>query len=176
VSTKGPARIPPVDPATLTPEQQVVADRIAGTRGRLPGPYTALLHVPELAERVQHLGAYLRYESGLDRGLAELAILVVAQRWGSAYAADAHEPIARREGVPEAVIGMVRSGGDLDDLPAPYRTVTTYARELAATGHATDAAFEAVSEALGRAGAIELTVLVGFYSLIAMTLNGLGWD
>jgi 4-carboxymuconolactone decarboxylase len=129
-----------------------------------------------LADRVQHLGAYLRYESSLDRGLAELAILVVAERWQSAYACDAHEPIARREGVPDAVIGLVRSGGNLDDLPEPYRSVTMYAAELAATGQASDAAFEAVSQALGLAGTIELTVLVGFYSLIAMALNGMGWD
>jgi 4-carboxymuconolactone decarboxylase len=169
-------RIQPVDPERLTPEQQEVADRIAGTRGRLPGPYTALLHVPVLADRVQHLGAYLRWESGLDRGLTEVAILVVAHRWSSAYAGDAHEPIALREGVPADVVRLVRAGGDVAALPDPYRTVATYARELATDGRGSDHAFAAVVDQLGASAAIELTVLVGFYSLISMSLNGLGWD
>jgi 4-carboxymuconolactone decarboxylase len=169
-------RIQPVDPQRLTPDQQEVADRIAGTRGRLPGPYTALLHVPLLADRVQSLGAYLRWESGLDRGLTELAILVVAHRWSSGYAGDAHEPIALREGLPDDVVRLVRSGGDLAELPDPYRAVATYARELASDGRGSDEAFIEVVAQLGTAATIELTVLVGFYSLISMALNGLGWD
>ncbi len=169
-------RVQPVDPQQLTPEQQEVADRIAGTRGRLPGPYTALLHVPLLADRVQSLGAYLRWESGLDRGLTELAVLVVTHRWSSGYAGDAHQPIALREGIPENVVRLVRSGGPLAELPDPYRAVATYAAELASDGRGSDEAFAAVVEQLGPSAAIELTVLVGFYSLISMSLNGLGWD
>jgi 4-carboxymuconolactone decarboxylase len=169
-------RVQPVDPQRLTPEQQEVADRIAGTRGRLPGPYTALLHVPALADRVQSLGAYLRWESGLDRGLTELAILVVSQRWSSGYAGDAHEPIALREGVPADLVRLVRSGGDLTQLPDPYRAVAMYAAELATDGRGSDQTFGAVIDQLGTAAAIELTVLIGFYSLISMSLNGLGWD
>jgi 4-carboxymuconolactone decarboxylase len=174
--SKGGRRIQPVDPERLTPEQQEVADRIAGTRGRLPGPYTALLHVPVLADRVQNLGVYLRWESTLDRRLTELAILVVAHRWSSGYERDAHEPIALREGLPADVVRLVRSGGDLAELPEPYRMVATYARELATDGRGSDQAFASVVDELGAAAAIELTVLVGFYSLISMSLNGLGWD
>jgi 4-carboxymuconolactone decarboxylase len=172
----GARRIQPVDPERLTSEQQEVADRIAGTRGRLPGPYTTLLHVPVLADRVQSLGAYLRWESGLNRGLTEVAILVVAHRWSSAYAGDAHEPIALREGVPADVVRLVRSGGDLARLPDPYRAVAIYAHELANDGRASDQAIASIVDQLGTEAAIELTVTVGFYSLISMSLNGLGWD
>ncbi len=176
MSHQRPTRIAPVDPGHLTLDQQAVADRIAGTRGRVPGPFTALLHVPELADHVQNLGAYLRYRGALDRDVAEAAILVAAKRWGSAYAWNAHEPIARRAGVPDAVIESVESGGAFDSMPARYRVVCVYARELATSGRVTDAVYETTAAALGPPGTIELTALVGYYSLVAMTLNALGWE
>ena len=171
-----PTRIEPVDPAQLTPDQQAVADRIAGTRGRVPGPFTALLHVPELADLVQGLGAYLRYRGGLDRDVAETAILVVAKRYGSAYVWNAHAPIARRDGAPDAVIESVASGDGFDSMPARFRVVCEYARELASSGRVTDATYATTAAVLGQPGTIELTVLVGYYSLVAMTLNALGWE
>jgi 4-carboxymuconolactone decarboxylase len=171
-----PTRVDPVDPEQLTPDQQVVADRIAGTRGFLPGPFTALLHVPELADLVQSLGAYLRYRGGLDRDLAEAAILVAAHRWGSAYAWNAHAPIGRRAGIPEDVITRIETGADFDALPSRYRVVCEFARELVASGRVSDDAYAMTVASLGVPGAIELTVLVGYYSLVSMTLNALGWQ
>jgi 4-carboxymuconolactone decarboxylase len=169
-------RIAPVDLARLTPAQQDVADRIAGTRGRVPGPFITLLHVPILADRVQALGAHLRYEGLLDRGLAETVILVVARRWRSTYIFDAHEPHARRAGVGEAVIASVDAGDGYAAMPPMLRVACGFASELAATGTVSDERQAAVIEALGRDGIIELSVLVGYYSLVAMTLNALGWD
>lgn len=168
-------RVEAVDPEHLTPEQQAVADRIAGSRGFVPGPFTALLHVPELADLVQSLGSYLRYRGGLDRDLAEAAILVAANRWESVYAWNAHAPIARRAGVPDSVINAVESGGGYDAMPERYRVVCDYARELVSSGRVTDAQYAMTTAVLGVPGTVELTVLVGYYSLIPMSLNALGW-
>ena len=146
-------------------------DRIAATRGRVPGPYTVLLHVPALADRVQSLGAYLRYEGDLDRDLAEFAILLTAHRWASMYVWNAHEPIARHAGAPDAVIDAARSGDDSGSMPARYRVVCEYARELSSSGSVSDEVYEAAATLLGIPGVIELTVLVGYYGLISMTVN-----
>ena len=101
-------RVQQVDPERLTPEQREVFDRIAGTRGRVAGPFTVLLHAPDLADRVQNVGAYLRYETELERDLAETAVLVTARAWDSAFEWEAHEPHARRAGVPAEVIEALR--------------------------------------------------------------------
>ena len=95
------SRVQQVDPERLTPEQREVFDRIAGTRGRVAGPFTVLLHAPDLADRVQNVGAYLRYETELERDLAETAVLVTSRAWDSAFEWEAHEPHARRAGVPD---------------------------------------------------------------------------
>jgi 4-carboxymuconolactone decarboxylase len=170
VSTQGPTRIPPVDPAALTPEQQDVFDRIAGTRGRVAGPFTVLLHVPALANRVQHLGAYLRYEATLDRDVAETAVLVTAQRRSSPFEWEAHEPLARRAGVPDDVLDALKVGAATTSMPSRFRAIVDYARELADSGSASDASYAAALAIVGRESMVELTVLVGYYSLLAMTL------
>lgn len=165
-------RIQPVSPGHLSPEQQDVFDRIARTRGRVPGPFTVLLHVPALADRVQSLGAYLRYEGNLDRDLAEFAILVTAHGWASDYVWNAHEPIARHAGAPDTVIDAARSGGDSRSMPARFRVVCEYARELSSVG-VSDKVYESAATLLGIPGVIELTVLVGYYGLISMTVNAI---
>jgi 4-carboxymuconolactone decarboxylase len=124
-----------------------------------------------LADRIQHLGAYLRYDAGLDRDLAETAVLVTARVCGSRFEWDAHEPLARRAGVPDEVIEGVRDGTASDVMPDRLRAVCDYTRELASSGRVSDEVYEAAFGLLGTSGTVELTVLVGYYSLLAMTLS-----
>lgn len=169
--TDGPDRIHPVDFDRLTPAQRGVADRIAGTRGRVAGPFTVLLHVPALTERVQQLGAYLRYEATLARDVAETGVLATARACGSPFEWSAHEPLARIAGVPDEVIAALRSGGDVEAMPRRFRIVCDYALQLGATGSVSDDAYSAAADLLGVEGTVELTVLIGYYALLAMTLS-----
>jgi 4-carboxymuconolactone decarboxylase len=159
----------------MTPAQREVAERIVTSRGKLPGPFSALLHVPALADRVQALGAYLRYEGLLDRDIAEWAILVVASHWGSSYVWGAHAAIARRHGVSDEQLDVLKAAG-VSELPERLRVVRVFSHELASSGRVTDAAFEEAAKLFGTDGVIELTVVVGYYSLISLTANALGWD
>lgn len=160
-----------MDPERQDPHQQDVSDRIARSRGRVVGPFPVLLQVPALADRVQHVGAYLRYEAALDRDLAEAAVLVTAQVWDSPLEWDEHEPLAREAGVPTSVIEAIRTGAGSADMPEPLRIVCDYARELASSGRVHDGVYEPILDMLGAARTVELTVLVGYYTMLAMTLN-----
>ena len=164
-------RIPPVDLERLTGEQREVADRITGTRGRVAGPFTVLLHVPTLTERIERLGAYLRYEATLDRDVAETAVLTTARVCGSPFEWQAHEPLARGAGVPDEVIGAIRADAGSASMPPRYRTAYDYASELASYRRVSDEAYAAAVDLLGVAGTVELTVLIGYYTLLAMTLS-----
>jgi 4-carboxymuconolactone decarboxylase len=166
-----PDRVPPIDLEAMTPAQRDVFARIHESRGSVEGPFTMLLHVPELADRVQRLGAYLRYETALDGDLAETAVLATSRAWGNAFEWETHEPLARRAGVPDVVVEALRADADFSPLPDRYRIVGAYARELARSGHVPDEVYEASNALLGRSATVELTVLVGYYTLLAMTLN-----
>ncbi len=130
-----------------------------------------LLQVPALADRIQHMGAYLRYEMALDRDIAEVAILSTAQVWGSPFEWDEHEPLARAAGVPTDVIEALRTGASSAHMAGSFRIVCDYARQLASSGRVSSDVYDPVLEQLGVARTVELTVLVGYYTMLAMTLN-----
>src|SRR5262249_4675563 len=95
------ARAPLVDRATATPAQLAVWDRIAKSRGRVAGPFAALLHSPELARCIAETGHHVRFEGPLAQAERELAIITVARALDCQYEWAAHAVLARRAGVRE---------------------------------------------------------------------------
>jgi 4-carboxymuconolactone decarboxylase len=165
------SRFTPLDGMTLDAAQQRVADEVsAGRRGTVPANVVAWLPSPELARRAAHLGEFVRYETALAPRLSELAILVVARHWSCAYEWAVHAVEAAGAGVPADVIDAV-ANGIAPGLAAPDEAVFEFARELVRRGSVSDEAFQAVDGALGRQAVVELTALVGYYTLVAMTLN-----
>lgn len=146
-------------------------DDIAESRGGVRGPFAVLLHSPELAGRTAHLGAYVRFEGDLPDAVRELAILTTARELECAFEWVAHVPIARDAGVPDAAVEVVRDGGDADGLDEPYRTVVAYGRELLSDHRVADATFERARERFDASGVTELTATVGYYAMMACTLN-----
>ena len=166
------SRLPPLEPDRLDPAQRAVHDRIAaGARGGVGGPFTVLLTSAELCSRVEQLGVFIRYDCSVPMRRRELAILVVGAHWKAENAWYAHAPSAARQGVPEAVIRAIGLGGDPPFEAEPDRAVHAFVRELLRTGQVSDATYAPVQRLLGDKGTVELTGLVGYYSLLAMQLN-----
>ena len=166
-------RIPLPTVEELTPEQRRVYDAVvAGPRGvvRRPAARRAAQR-PELADKWQQLGELLRYRTSLPPRLTELAILVTARHWDCQLEWLAHEPPALKGGVPQAVIDAIRHGRrpkfDHEDEEAVYE----YAAQLNATHFVTDTAHKRARDLLGVVGVVELTALVGYYGMVAATLN-----
>jgi 4-carboxymuconolactone decarboxylase len=166
------ARIPLASPETLTPEQRPVYDRIvAGPRKRVVGPLLAALHNPELANRWQQLGELLRYQTSLGPQVSELAILVTARRWNTPLEWQVHAEASRKAGVPEAVVEAIRGSSAPEFEDAELAAVYEYARQLQEHGQVSASTYQDVLERLGIAGIVELTAVIGYYTMVAMTLN-----
>ena len=167
------SRLPQLSRETLEPAAQAVWDRIAsGARGGVGGPFTALILSPELCSRVEQLGVFIRYECSVPMRLRELAILCVGQYWQADYEWFAHAPIAAKQGVPAAVIAAVGAGAESIPFDAPADAVVVgFVRALLRTGRVPEAEFAAAQALLGQKATVELTGLVGYYSLLAMQLN-----
>ena len=167
------ARLKPLDPAALDPAQKTVYDRIAGgARGGVGGPFLPLLTSAELCARVEQVGVFIRYECSVPMRLRELAILCVGRHWQADYEWFAHAPIAAKQGVPEAVIQAIGSGSDAPPFDAPAdATVFRFVRTLLREGRVGDALYAEAVALLGEKGTVELTGLVGYYTLLALQLN-----
>lgn len=165
-------RLPDLDPADLTPEQQQVHDNITnGPRGGVRGPFNALMHHAGVAEHVQAMGINLRFDGVLPGRLRELAILTAARFWTTEYEWSSHAPIAEKEGLSLAVIDAIAENRTPDFPKDDEKTVHAFCRELHGEHHVSDATYDAAVAVLGHEGVVELTVLSGYYTIISMTLN-----
>ncbi len=166
-------RLPDLSPEQMTPEQRRVADNAAsGKRGRLPAPLRAWLHSPVFGDRAQSLGEFLRYDTSLGPALSELAILVTARAWTAQYEWYAHKKLALQAGISPAVCDAIarRERPALPDAKAEI--VYDYASTMHTERTVSQALHDRAVALLGEAGVVELVGILGYYTLVSMTLNG----
>lgn len=169
-----PQRLPEIAEAALTAEQRTLIKAIAGgPRGSFKpnGPFFCYLYSPGFGELAQKLGAYCRYGTSIAPRLTELAILTTAAIWKAHYEWAAHEPQALSAGVKPATIEAIRTGRDPKAAPKDERAVYAFTRELYATRRISDRTYKSVQAMLGDAGTVELVGVLGYYAMVAMTLN-----
>ncbi len=147
------------------------ADDFLNAGGGMRGPFNALIRAPGVGEPAHLLGEALRYGGKLPGPWRELGILVVAQTWKAQYEWWAHAKIARREGLPEAVIKAVKAGRRPDTDDAALLAIYDFATTLLNERRVPDELYTRAVEALGEAGVAELNILLGYYTIISMTLN-----
>jgi 4-carboxymuconolactone decarboxylase len=161
-----------IDEAALTAEQKRVYDDIlSGPRGIVEGPLRVWLLNPGLADRAQALGAYCRFGTALRPELSELAIIVVGAHWRSGFEWAIHAPIAERAGVAPEVVEAIRRGEAPEGLSAEAQAVFDVADELLRTKFVSEATYARAGAVLGQTAMIDLVGVLGYYTLICMTIN-----
>jgi 4-carboxymuconolactone decarboxylase len=158
----------------LSAEQRRIAEEMnAGPRAgsAFGGPFEVWLRSPRYADAVQRFGAFMRYQTSLPPRLSELAILICARHWTAQYEWFIHAPIAESAGVSANVIGDLHAGR-VPDLPDPVElALYTFATSLLANGRVDDLVYDRAVAALGEPALVELSGLLGYYTLVAFTLN-----
>jgi 4-carboxymuconolactone decarboxylase len=156
----------------LTPEQKAIYDTVVnGPRGRMVGPLRAALHSPELADRWSKLGEHLRYKTSLSPVQSELAILVAARHWSSDTEWAIHADIARVVGLDSGIIEAIRRCITPPFTDPDQALIYEYARQLLQTGHVSGEIYKLLHKRFEDVWLVELTALIGYYSMVAMTLN-----
>jgi 4-carboxymuconolactone decarboxylase len=154
----------------VPPKHQAAVDAIVKSRGAIQGPFTMFLHSPEIAERVAHLGAYVRFEGTLDMRVRVLAAMTVARELDAVYVWGAQTGSARKQGVPESTITAIREKHSRG-LPPEDAQIVDFTRDLLRKHRVDDATVAALRKRFGDDEFIQLTGAIGYYSLLAMTVN-----
>jgi len=166
------SRLPEFDRAAATPEQEAVLDEIlSGPRGNLDGPFLAWIASPELAQHAQRLGAFCRYGTGLPLRLSELAILVTAAQWRAQAEWQIHHPIAIEAGVSVDVTDALLRGRRPAFADPDEALIYDFTVELYDAKRVSDATFTKAEQRFGHETTVNLVGLLGYYALVAMTLN-----
>jgi len=165
-------RFHPPAPEEMSEEQRRVRSAlVASPRGALRGPYIPLISSPDLADRMRHLGDFVRFEGVLPPRLKEIVILLAARHWSVDYMFAVHREMSAAAGLDAAMVEAIARGRRPEGLGAAEAAAYDMAGQLLRNGRVGDAAFAAVRDALGERGAVELTAFVGYYTLLAMILN-----
>jgi 4-carboxymuconolactone decarboxylase len=165
-------RIAPVTgKSEVAPEHHHVVDAVVEVFGNVRGPMSILLHSPRLAERVLGLVTFFRDDSVVEGRLRSLAILTAVREREAAYVWAAQVGAARRAGVREAAIDLIRAQGDPAALPVEEREIVAYTRQLVRTNRVDQAAFDALQKRYGAAWLVELTAAANYFAMLAGVVN-----
>jgi 4-carboxymuconolactone decarboxylase len=165
-------RFKPLTVEEMTPEQKALADNIlSGPRGGLNGPFNVMLRSPDLGDRLQKVGEYVRFKTSIPPQLNEMAILITARHWTAQYEWYAHHALALKAGLNPAVIDDIAAGKRPAAMQPDEEIVYNFCHDLLDTKQVSDATFNAVKGKFGERGVVDLIGLMGYYHTVSMLLN-----
>jgi 4-carboxymuconolactone decarboxylase len=173
--TPPPPRLPAISAEKLTPAQQALIDSIrSGPRGattQIRGPFAVFLHSPDYGQLAQQLGGHCRHNTRVPPRLSEFAILVTAKLWRAQYEWFAHTAHAERAGVTPSTIRALHAGRVPKSAPRDELAVYAFIKELYREKRVGDKTYARLHAILGDEGMVEFVGILGYYVLIAMSLN-----
>lgn len=138
--------------------------------GSLSGPLELMVRAPAVGSVLQELGSSLRFRTTIPDRLREVVILKIASAFRSEFEWAAHEPIGREAGLTEEEIVQLAEGSfggaDVDE-----RALVSFVDRLIASEEVSDAEYDLAASLSSEADLITLTVLVGYYRLLAQLLE-----
>jgi 4-carboxymuconolactone decarboxylase len=171
-------RVPPATKESMPQPLREAFDALVQSRGGLPrtGPVSVMINSPEACRRAFHFSDYLRRESTLVQHVQELAMLVTAREFDCQYVWNAHAASGKKAGLSAELVGALRDKTALPPLKPEEAAVITYGREFFRTHRVSRGAFQAALEQFGVQGLAELTMLMGFYGMLAFHVNAFDVD
>jgi 4-carboxymuconolactone decarboxylase len=180
-----PRRLPPLTPDVLNEQQKKLyggivdgprgakfSSLLVGADGSLQGPFNALLYSPAVGTHIEQLGAAVRFDTALRPDIRELAILVTAFRTHCEFEWNSHIPIAEESGLDREALEALHEGNVVVFDDEQLQVVLELGNEIFDSYSISSNLFEKAVEAVGFVGIVELISIFGYYSLLAMVLNG----
>jgi 4-carboxymuconolactone decarboxylase len=165
-------RFPPLPANQMTDVQKkIVADIVAGPRGTFVGPFVVLLRSPELEDRLQKVGEYLRFKAAIGRRNTEFVILIAGRAWSQQFEWGQHAPIAQKEGIEPEKIAAIADGRRPANMTDDEDMLYNFTDELLRNKTVSEPTFARVKARFGEQGVVDLTGLMGYYTTLAMIMN-----
>lgn len=165
-------RIKPITSRTELPaEHQAAADAVVKVFGQIRGPFSVLLHSPQLAAQLIPLVPFIHHECIVEGRLRSIGILAASREYAAAYVWSAQVAAARRNGVSEELIGLLRAKAEPVKFPPQEREIVSYARQLARANRVDQATFDALKTRYGVQWLVELTAVLGYFAMVSGVAN-----
>ncbi|MEC4718491.1 carboxymuconolactone decarboxylase family protein [Noviherbaspirillum sp. CPCC 100848] len=168
----GPERMPALPMEQMDAAQRAAAEAlIAGPRGAVFGPFIPLMRSPELLNRLQKVGEYLRFDSVLDKRISEFVMLIVSRQWTQQFEWCMHYPLALKAGVRQEALDALAEGRRPTGMAADEEAAYELCEELARNHGVSDATYARAVETFGERGVVDLIGLAGYFTTVSMLMN-----
>ena len=168
-------RLPPMEMQAMNEAQRQAAEAlIAGPRKAVVGPFIPLLRSPDLLDRMQRVGEYLRFKNAVPQKLVELTILITARHVDNAFEWILHQPLAVKEGVAPGTIEAINAGRRPEAMADDEAAVHDFVRQLLETRFVADDVYARVVDRFGEQGVVDLTATVGYFLAVCYVMNVAG--
>jgi 4-carboxymuconolactone decarboxylase len=165
-------RMPPLPPEKMSAAQRKAADAMtAGPRGGVKGPFVPLIRSPELMDRLQKVGEYLRFQSSLEPRISEFIMLIVSREWTQHFEWFVHVPLGRKAGLGEALIAALAERRRPAGMREDEEIVYDFCDELLRTRGVSDTTYRRAVEKFGEAGVIDIVAVAGYFTTVSMVMN-----
>jgi 4-carboxymuconolactone decarboxylase len=160
------SRLPPVTAGDLDDEgKRLLAARTDYTPGPGPG------HVTIYSPRELDLGIPSGAKSPVGPRYFQLAVLITAREIDQQYEWSAHELAARRQGLEQAVIDVVKYNRGVASLSDKDATLITFGRALFREHRVSSELWENVVSHFGRQRTVQLMMIMGEYFKAGFMMN-----
>ena len=167
--------MPRVTPITtkeqVAPQHHPIFDAVTEGRGSVRGPFSLMMHSPEMCDRVLNTSNFLRFQSSVKPKEGELAICATAREKDCKFVWAAHVTLARKAGTREEAITVVRDRKDASGLQPDERAIVNYVRQLLRNNRVDQSTFDTLKDRYGVPWLVELTGIIGHYGMITGVLN-----
>jgi len=168
----GPERMPPLAMDAMDDAQRAAAQElIAGPRGAVFGPFIPLLRSPELMNRLQKVGEYIRFHSALETRINEWVMLIVSRQWTQQFEWCMHYPLAVKAGMRPEVLDALAQGSRPAGMAEDEEIAYDLCDELTRTHGLSDATYRRAVEKFGERGVIDMVGLIGYFTTVSMVMN-----
>jgi len=165
-------RLAPVSPEAYDEAQKAAhADFVATRNVGFSGPWHVFIRSPELLTHAQRMGEYLRYRCTLSGRISEFVILLVARDWTQDYEFGTHRKHGLKAGLTESIVAAIAEGRRPEDLDEELRIIWDFVTELQRSRRVSDTTYGLALQRFGEKGVVDLAGIVGYYSLLALTMN-----
>jgi 4-carboxymuconolactone decarboxylase len=165
-------RMLPLAPETLSAEQKTAAAELAaGPRGGVRGPFIPLLRSPQLMDRLQKVGEYLRYHSALEPRLSEFATLIVSRHMTQQFEWQVHYALALKAGLRKEIADALAEGARPRGMADEEEAVYEFCIELLRTHGVSEATYRRAIGRLAEHGVIDLVGLIGYFITVSLVMN-----
>ena len=170
--TVAPVRLGPIPEDQMTAAQKAAVDAVmSGPRKHMGGPFSALLRSPELMNRVQKVGEYLRFQCPIDKRLGEFAAIIAARHWSQQFEWWAHYKQAVEAGLKAEIGDAVAEGRRPNGMAEDEEILYDFLTEALKNNGVCDTTYGRTVKKFGEQGVIDILAIAGYYGLLALVMN-----